>query len=251
MLRSAKLTSWIGLGALLLAAPPLFAEIIPRERSVAPEVRSSAGQSDETSGTVDAVASPARVTISRAADLTGRPVYYSQSRNLGGAGTIMISSRSLPATAVFSVALRPRVAPSVPGAISLASLPSTLPVAARAMTSGFGLRQHPVLGTLRAHNGLDLAAPLGSPIVATSDGTVGAASWYGGYGLFVALDHENGVETRYGHMSRLNVVRGQQVRKGDVIGYVGSTGRSTGPHLHYEIRVNGRPIDPARHMPRR
>ena len=127
-------------------------------------------------------------------------------------------------------------------------MPSFMPVAARGLTSGFGMRQHPLLGTLRAHSGIDLAASYGSPIVATSDGVVGTANWSGGYGLLVALDHGGGLQTRYGHMSRLNVVQGQQVRKGDVIGYVGSTGMSTGPHLHYEIRINGQAINPAAHL---
>lgn len=123
-----------------------------------------------------------------------------------------------------------------------------MPVSARAMTSGFGLRLHPLLGTLRAHTGIDLAAGYGSPIIATSDGVVGSANWAGGYGLLVSLDHGSGLQTRYGHMSRLNVVAGQSVRKGDVIGYVGSTGMSTGPHLHYEIRINGQPVNPAAHL---
>jgi murein DD-endopeptidase MepM/ murein hydrolase activator NlpD len=119
-----------------------------------------------------------------------------------------------------------------------------MPVAATALTSRFGLREHPMLGIRRAHLGVDLAAPSGSPIVATSDGIVGEADWRGGYGLLVALEHGGGIETRYGHMSRLNVAAGQSVHKGDVIGFVGSTGLSTGPHLHYEVRVNGQPINP-------
>lgn len=110
------------------------------------------------------------------------------------------------------------------------------------------MRQHPVLGTLRAHSGVDLAASYGTPIVATSDGVVGTADWAGGYGLLVALDHGGGLQTRYGHMSRLNVAAGQKVRKGEVIGFVGSTGRSTGAHLHYEIRINGQAINPAAHL---
>jgi len=120
-----------------------------------------------------------------------------------------------------------------------------MPVAARGLTSGFGIRQHPILGTLRAHNGVDLAATYGSPIVATASGVVSTAGWSGGYGLLVSLDHGSGLQTRYGHMSRVNVAPGQQVQKGDVIGYVGSTGMSTGPHLHYEIRINGQAINPA------
>ena len=91
---------------------------------------------------------------------------------------------------------------------------------------------------------MDLAAPYGSPIVATADGVIGTAGWSGGYGLLVAISHGDGVQTRYGHLSRLNVAAGQQVRRGDVIGFVGSTGESTGPHVHYEVRVNGTAIDP-------
>ena len=112
------------------------------------------------------------------------------------------------------------------------------------MTSGFGMRIDPILGTRRLHSGVDLAAPSGSPIVATSAGTVSKAGWNGGYGLFVSLEHGGGLQTRYGHMSRLNVVAGQRVHTGDVIGFVGSTGRSTGPHLHFETRVDGQAVRP-------
>jgi len=125
------------------------------------------------------------------------------------------------------------------------ALPSIMPVSAAAMTSGFGMREHPLLGVLRAHRGVDLAAPSGTPIVATSDGVVSLADWRGGYGLSIALEHGGGLETRYGHMSRLSVAAGQSVRKGQVIGFVGSTGLSTGPHLHYEVRVNGVAVNPA------
>lgn len=192
----------------------------------------------------------AQVTFSRAADHVGRPVYFSRSGVMGSAGQVSFSSRKLPASAVFSIALRPPRSSlaSISAARLVGAMPSLMPVSARALTSGFGLRQHPILGTLRAHSGIDLAASFGSPIVATSDGVVNTASWAGGYGLLVALDHGSGLQTRYGHMSRLAVVPGQSVRKGDVIGYVGSTGMSTGPHLHYEIRVNGQAVNPAGHL---
>jgi murein DD-endopeptidase MepM/ murein hydrolase activator NlpD len=123
-------------------------------------------------------------------------------------------------------------------------MPTLAPLSRAYMTSAFGNRLHPILGTWRAHSGVDLAAPLGSPIAATSNGRVNRAGWNGGYGLYIAVDHPGGVETRYGHMSRLNVVEGQTVRRGDIIGFVGSTGQSTGPHLHYEVRLNGRAVDP-------
>ncbi|MCH7629458.1 MULTISPECIES: M23 family metallopeptidase [Novosphingobium] len=129
------------------------------------------------------------------------------------------------------------------------SIPSLMPVnSSRAMSSGFGLRVHPVLGGLRQHKGIDLPAATGTPIYASADGVVGKADWMGGYGLLVELEHGANLETRYGHMSRIAVAEGQQVRKGDVIGYVGSTGRSTGPHLHYEVRVAGEAVNPIPYM---
>lgn len=133
-------------------------------------------------------------------------------------------------------------------AIASVSIPSRNPLQSEVMTSSFGMREHPVLGGRRAHTGVDLAAPVGTPIYATADGLVSKAAWFGGYGLFVSLEHGGELQTRYGHMSRLNVAEGQAVRKGDVIGYVGSTGRSTGPHLHYEVRVDGAAVNPIPYM---
>lgn len=166
----------------------------------------------------------AGVLVSRAADLVGQPMALSR--------PLWSSSDTLKQ--------KPWI-----GSVAM---PSINPVADAYLTSGFGRRQHPLLGSWREHSGVDLAARMGTPIVATSDGIVERASWQGGYGLFIALEHGGGIQTRYGHMSRLNVSEGQKVLRGEVIGYVGSTGRSTGPHLHYEIRVNGQAVDPARTM---
>ena len=91
-------------------------------------------------------------------------------------------------------------------------------------------------------------APTGTPIYATADGIVDRAEWFSSYGLFVGIDHGAGLETRYAHMSRLAVAEGERVKKGDIIGYVGSTGRSTGPHLHYEVRVEGLAVNPIPYM---
>lgn len=118
-----------------------------------------------------------------------------------------------------------------------------LPVHGR-MTSGFGERFHPILGYMRFHKGVDLAASAGTPIVAAADGRVVGAGWHGGYGQQVEIAHTAGVETTYGHMSRIAAHIGQVVRKGEVIGWVGSTGLSTGPHLHFEVTRNGRAINP-------
>jgi len=138
-----------------------------------------------------------------------------------------------------------RAAAGISGPVSI---PSRTPLDGLTMTSNFGMRVHPVLGGLRAHKGIDLSAPVGTPIHATADGVVGKAAWFGGYGLYVQLEHGNDLETRYGHMSRLNVAEGQHIHKGDIVGYVGTTGRSTGPHLHYEVRVSGVAVNPVPYM---
>mgnify|MGYP003295834012 CR=1 FL=1 len=128
------------------------------------------------------------------------------------------------------------------------SVPSRMPLEGAALTSGFGMRNHPVLGGRRQHQGIDLAAPTGTPVYATADGVVGRADLYSSYGLFISIEHGASMETRYAHLSRLAVTAGDSVKKGDLIGYVGSTGRSTGPHLHYEVRVEGLAVNPIPYM---
>ncbi len=118
-----------------------------------------------------------------------------------------------------------------------------MPVQGR-LTSSFGERFHPILGYERFHAGVDLGAAAGTPIVAAADGKVMSAGWAGGYGQAVAIAHAGGIETKYGHMSRIAAYAGELVHRGDVIGYVGSTGLSTGPHLHFEVMKNGRPVNP-------
>lgn len=122
------------------------------------------------------------------------------------------------------------------------------PVAGR-VSSGFGIRTHPLRGTARLHAGLDLAAASGTPIRAAATGVVIAAGYRGGYGYAVDLRHPDGFITRYAHQSRLLVRAGQRVAAGQVIGVVGSTGASTGPHLHFEVRTASGPIDPRRWLP--
>lgn len=128
------------------------------------------------------------------------------------------------------------------------AVPSRTPLDSYRMSSNYGMRTHPVLGGLRGHKGIDMAAPTGTPIYATADGLVSKAEWFSSYGNFVSVGHGGELETRFGHMSRIAVSAGQRVRKGDLIGYVGSTGRSTGPHLHYEVRVAGQAVDPTPYM---
>jgi len=117
------------------------------------------------------------------------------------------------------------------------------PVAGR-ITSGFGVRYHPILHIARMHTGIDFGAAWGSPIVAAADGQVIAAGWAGGYGREVQVAHGGGIVTLYGHMSGIAASPGDIVRQGQVIGYVGSSGLSTGPHVHFEVRMNGQPVDP-------
>jgi murein DD-endopeptidase MepM/ murein hydrolase activator NlpD len=114
------------------------------------------------------------------------------------------------------------------------------------LTSRFGLRVHPLFGRRHFHTGVDIAAPRGTPVRAAADGTVLFAGWYGGYGRLIVIDHGQGLSTLYGHLSAILVGTGVRVTRNQVIGRVGSTGYATGPHLHYEVRHNGRPIDPLR-----
>ncbi len=113
-----------------------------------------------------------------------------------------------------------------------------------AVTSGFGYRFHPILRTQRLHTGIDFGASKGTPVHAAADGEVFSASWRGGYGKCIILLHGGGVSTLYGHLSVIHVGAGQTVRRGQLIGAVGSTGLSTGPHLHFEVRRNGVPVNP-------
>jgi len=124
------------------------------------------------------------------------------------------------------------------------SIPSRMPVEGVRLTSNYGMREHPVLGGRRAHKGIDLAGPVGTPVYATADGVVTHAGWDNGYGRLVKIKHDFGIETRYAHLSQLRVEVGQRVSRGDRIGDMGNSGRSTGTHLHYEVRLSGSPVNP-------
>jgi murein DD-endopeptidase MepM/ murein hydrolase activator NlpD len=125
------------------------------------------------------------------------------------------------------------------------AIPSTEPVRGTNFTSGFGIRSDPFKGRAAMHAGIDLAGPIGTPIYATADAVVGRSEWNsGGYGNLVELEHGHGIQTRYGHLSKSMVAAGQRVKRGDMIGLMGSTGRSTGSHLHYEVRIDGKAVNP-------
>ena len=127
------------------------------------------------------------------------------------------------------------------------AIPSMQPVAA-ALTSGYGVRSDPFRGRAAMHAGIDLAGPIGTPIYATADGIVGRSNWVNGYGNLVELNHGRGIQTRYGHLSKSLVTAGQRVKRGDKIALMGSTGRSTGSHLHYEVRIDGKAVNPVPFM---
>ena len=132
---------------------------------------------------------------------------------------------------------------------TLVNVPVRKPVVGEVdMSSPFGMRMDPFLGGPAIHTGIDLRGDVGDPVRVTADGRVTRAGWAGGYGNMVEVDHGNGLSTRYGHMSKIEVKVGQHVKIGQTIGRIGSTGRSTGPHLHYETRIDGEPVNPQKFL---
>ena len=129
----------------------------------------------------------------------------------------------------------------------LAAIPAIQPIQNKDLTrvaSGYGMRMHPILKYRKMHNGMDFTANTGTEIYATGDGVVVKAGRATGFGNVVYIDHGFGYETRYAHMNKFNTKKGRKVKRGDVIGYVGNTGLSSGPHLHYEVHKNGTVINP-------
>ncbi len=162
-------------------------------------------------------------------------------------GQLAMAPATSPAVGSTLTQISPRVsAPTF--APTKVSIPSRNPLDGATMTSSFGMRVHPILGVRRGHKGIDLAMPIGTPVYATADGVISKAERFSSYGLYISIEHGGNIQTRYGHLSRLSVASGQKVRKGDLIGYVGSTGRSTGPHLHYEVRIAGTAVNPIPYM---
>ncbi|MGB9179281.1 MAG: peptidoglycan DD-metalloendopeptidase family protein [Pyrinomonadaceae bacterium] len=131
-----------------------------------------------------------------------------------------------------------------------ATVPSIWPVDSGRLTDDFGGRFNPFGGYgTEFHTGQDIATAWGTPVAATANGTVIFAGWQSGYGQVVVIDHGGGLTTRYGHLSHVDASVGQTIKRGDIVGNVGSTGRSTGPHLHYEVRLNDEPVDPMQYLP--
>lgn len=172
-------------------------------------------------------------------------VLFSQLHRLpAGTSQAAATSEAVPAVAVSLP--QPPPAPPQP-AVNLANTPSIWP-AQGTVASWFGWRVSPFGDGSELHPGIDIAYTLGAPVVATADGKVVLSGPAGGYGNLVQIDHGNGIATLYGHNSRLAVSAGEQVKKGQVIAYAGSTGKSTGPHVHYEVRENDQPVDPLKYL---
>jgi len=131
---------------------------------------------------------------------------------------------------------------------ALRRLPFGAPLRDYGVMSPYGVRRDPFNGQLAMHSGLDMSAPMRTPVMATAPGRVSIASWSGEYGNLVEIQHEFGIATRYGHLTRIDVRVGQRVERQQTVGLLGSTGRSTGPHVHYEVIVDGRTVDPARYV---
>ena len=131
--------------------------------------------------------------------------------------------------------------------LRVSASPNVWPVEGQ-VTGSFGERIDPFNGEGAFHCGVDISASYGQPVIATADGVVMFADFMGGYGREVTIDHGHGISTRYGHLANFAVISGQQVHRGDIIGYVGLSGRSTGPHLHYEVRINDTPVNPHKYL---
>jgi murein DD-endopeptidase MepM/ murein hydrolase activator NlpD len=180
-----------------------------------------------------------------------------KNRAMGGAGTTAPSVTTLPAlqSAENTFGLLREILQGIENRLTAArsdvdrrnalaaATPSIWP-AHGWLSSSVGRRTDPITGGADYHQGLDISADAGTPVYATADGTVMLAQREGAYGNLITIDHGYGLETRYGHLSKYEVKSGSQVKRGQVIGRVGSTGRATGPHLHYEVRVNGRLLNP-------
>jgi len=196
--------------------------------SQAPANPADSGQSSGTDSSRVFLAQPVGlVSAGRAADGAGRTMFAARNQVAGSASVVSFSRTRPPRPALAGL-----------------SLTAGAPIVRATLTSAFGAARPSANGGVRAHAGVDLAAPLGSPVTASLPGRVSKAGWSGGYGLLVVVQHGNGLESRYGHLSSIRVAPGQLVAQGQLVGLVGSTGHSTGPHLHYEIRRDGRALNP-------
>jgi murein DD-endopeptidase MepM/ murein hydrolase activator NlpD len=186
------------------------------------------------------------------ADLNVKPAAFAASTSAAGVGGPFVPARPPAHASAFERQLyRASIARIEVDRLNrtLASVPIRKPIMGEIdLSSGFGVRVDPFGHGAAMHTGLDFRGDSGDPVRATANGTVKTARWSGGYGRMIEIDHGHGISTRYGHLSAIGVHVGQHVKLGQIIGRIGSTGRSTGPHLHYETRVNGEAVDPQKFL---
>lgn len=232
---------------LVLSASSASAQTRPKRASVQPEERSrrveDAAQADvKEPGKVVKVNETAQPFVRKTA-----MTYSPRTGNKSVEGPALTNDIVIISRAEETAPLR-KLNVSKAGTAS-SNIPSIWPVTG-VLRSGVGMRNNPFGGSsVEYHKGQDIAAPTGTPVNVTADGVVVVAGWVKGYGNGIYVDHGNGITTRYGHLSRIDVVVGQTLKRGDHLGLVGSTGRSTGPHLHYEVRINGEPTSPIPYLP--
>ncbi len=199
---------------------------------------------DNLNNRVDAVEDASR----RLAEMSGVNPEQQQART-NGAGGPFLPLDSATAVAYKTEQLERELRAYEDAIRERAAFPSLWPVAGT-LESGYGGRRNPFGGSsYEYHEGQDIEAPMGAPVFATANGTVIVAGCQNGYGNVVYIDHGNGLTTRYGHLSHIDVTVGQTIARGEMLGLVGSTGRSTGPHLHYEVRINNQPVNPRQYLP--
>ncbi len=237
--RQAVLAAMLGGGDVNLAALPGAASLAALPGDVAaPLARAQAAQAAQADAATRALDERYRVTASELRKLGLTPARFA-SEGLGG--PYQPVTRADPTFKALFTSWK-KLDQLQDGAIAV---PSDKPVRTAAFTSGYGVRSDPFQGRAVMHAGIDLSGPVGTPIYATADGMVLRSSWNaGGYGNLIELDHGRGINTRYGHLSSFSVHPGQRVKRGEMIGRMGSTGRSTGSHLHYEVRIDGRAVNP-------
>jgi len=185
---------------------------------------------------------PAAATPSAAAAAVAQPVSRPAAIDTG-AGTRAEAQADQQYRTLFQ-SWKKMDGPGIGTGIGAIAIPSVQPVQQLRFTSNFGIRSDPFQGTARMHAGVDIPGPVGTPIYATADGIVSHADRQGGYGNLVEINHGKGIATRYGHLSKILVSDGARVTRGQLIALMGSTGRSTGPHLHYEVRMDGHAVNP-------
>ncbi len=232
---------------LVLSSSSASAQTRPKRASAKPEERSRRVEDQEKAG----VKEPSKIVeVNETAQPHVRKTamtYSPRTGNKSVEGPALTNDIVIISRAEETAPLR-KLSTLKAGAGS-SNIPSIWPVAG-VLRSGVGIRNNPFGGSsIEFHKGQDIAAPTGTPINVTADGVVVIAGWVKGYGNGIYVDHGNGITTRYGHLSRIDVVVGQTLKRGDHLGLVGSTGRSTGPHLHYEVRINGEPTSPLPYLP--